>query len=608
VIWNRWLLIITFIAAQIAALYITPLIVLDFQYPTELATTPYPFYFHPKINILRYLVAIFPSLIWAAWEVWRSRSAVGGALPHPDSTFDVRASRTLLILISLVMFSQLALAIVSIPRPTSLDNFSGGEHFGAAYAVWESGKIFGSAMFPHGLLIDIAPNLVGWSYFGSGHLGGRVAFDLPFSVVFFVAVATFCSGIISLTRKDLGKATGTYAGISFAFMVLVGWKWMQLPNVLTHREIPVWLTLGFVFLAMSRGYTLLWLAAGASLFFGYMYSIDRATYALLLVPTSIILAAMIRTISMKQAINAACWVAVGFGIVTVFVFSILGFGEWQDFLSTFLHYVRYSDFTMWREFEYRELFSNPLSMHSVAVWLGIISILSLACVVRCYQARGWKSLTVIHGSLLAYALISLRSCMTNSDIPHVIYSLGGFVTALTFTMFAILVLLRSRVLLFSAYFLVALTSAWTFSDSLSASAKLVPSWGESVDAISNATDEAFMNEDVKRLLPELKEVVGNEQCLFIFSNEPGWHYWLRKPSCTRFNVIAWAVSHKSQSEIIQQLESSKPNFIVCESRSWEALIGGMPPRDKHLHLGSYIQSRYSFYRHVGYLTICKRND
>ena len=110
-----------------------------------------------------------------------------------------------------------------------------------------------------------------------------------------------------------------------------------------------------------------------------------------------------------------------------------------------------------------------------------------------------------------------------------------------------------------------------------------------------------MTRDYNELIKFYENLIGNDKCIQILTNETALPYLLKKPTCTRFSLM-W-ISGPNQEEFVQQLKEIKPRFLLYSSEidPYNDVVERIPAVVK------YINQNYSFHSKFKFWTFVKRN-
>ena len=65
-------------------------------------------------------------------------------------------------------------------------------------------------------------------------------------------------------------------------------------------------------------------------------------------------------------------------------------------------------------------------------------------------------------------------------------------------------------------------------------------------------------EAVEEMRPEVKDM----ECFYTLNSEGVWYYYFKKPSCSRYHMLQWAMTKEASYEIIDSLRNKRPRVIL----------------------------------------------
>ena len=116
-------------------------------------------------------------------------------------------------------------------------------------------------------------------------------------------------------------------------------------------------------------------------------------------------------------------------------------------------------------------------------------------------------------------------------------------------------------------------------------------------------DNNYLSKDYLEMINYYKNLVEDEKCVQIFTNETAIPYLLKKPTCTKFYLMAFSATNKNQKLFIKQLEITQPRFILFHSEI-------DPYEDTHYSMPfvlNYINTNYTFHSKFKFWTFVEIN-
>ena len=65
-------------------------------------------------------------------------------------------------------------------------------------------------------------------------------------------------------------------------------------------------------------------------------------------------------------------------------------------------------------------------------------------------------------------------------------------------------------------------------------------------------------EAVEEMRPEVKDM----ECFYTLNSEGVWYYYFKKPSCSRYHMLQWAITKEGSYEVINSLRNKRPRVIL----------------------------------------------
>ena len=90
-------------------------------------------------------------------------------------------------------------------------------------------------------------------------------------------------------------------------------------------------------------------------------------------------------------------------------------------------------------------------------------------------------------------------------------------------------------------------------------------------------DEKFLNENDKIFVETASNILRNEKCIQLFTNDAALLYLLRKPSCTKFYFFYSIGSPKNQLDLVNNLNSKNYLIVNGTTDKWSPQISERYP-------------------------------
>ena len=126
----------------------------------------------------------------------------------------------------------------------------------------------------------------------------------------------------------------------------------------------------------------------------------------------------------------------------------------------------------------------------------------------------------------------------------------------------------------------------------------------SIKNLIKKEDRFYLSEEYSEFVSYYGNLVSQDKCVTIFTNEVGLSYLLKKPTCSKFYFMYTASPKVIQNQLIQDISYSKPTFIVYTSK-----VDQYGSNNENLNLvNKFIITNYKFYENFKDWEIYKIND
>ena len=106
---------------------------------------------------------------------------------------------------------------------------------------------------------------------------------------------------------------------------------------------------------------------------------------------------------------------------------------------------------------------------------------------------------------------------------------------------------------------------------------------------------------------EIKEQIKSQSCFYTLTSEGLWYRLLDKPPCSRYWYLIYAATKDAQNQVVQDLESSKPNLILYAG-GFGDVLDGISKEASQLLVHQYIWKNYRPYQEIGHRWFWIRRD
>ncbi len=538
----------------------------------------------PATNWWRYLALVF---FWGIAGLFCQRSFPEVSNP----AIAVKSGAVSLFFLLLLLWALTAtIATVFFDSPLGrLDLFHEGERLAGAYQWKATHHLWSGIYFSHGVLRSGLATALAWGSQPS------IGCDRLLRAIFWGAIPWSFTLFLAALFIFVSSIRGNFSAL---LLVTILWAIHLICDrhfeLLYDRDAFFLIGASLWILALTGSRLWAWLA-GVWIVITFAYAIDRGAY---------LLAASVLGMAMGRAIPIRYWI-LGLLSAALTAFLIVGSKEAAAFLEQFRFQVQFRD----------AFFGDRYPPFAISSWryglpillIGIQSF-SLASLAKSY----WKtptSLVSLHLFFVAASLFYFRSAFAQLNLNHMKYASAFAFFGIGFLGWRILEQYpswRQITLSFLAGVIVVVGlfqagSYALFAPGLFSSLRL---WHQEL----GWNDALFLQADESRVVDVLSPLLASQSCLFIFDDEPAWYYLLRKPSCTKYLMTSLGSTNSSQKEIVGNLETQKPLYIISHALSSTPVNREINNRMRLPVVWSYLTEHYRPCLALGSLEVMKRRD
>ena len=139
--------------------------------------------------------------------------------------------------------------------------------------------------------------------------------------------------------------------------------------------------------------------------------------------------------------------------------------------------------------------------------------------------------------------------------------------------------------------------------------KSILSAPDKINSLVNYNNDTFLNSDIsdyKNLLIYYNNLLSNEDCVQILTDEVALPFLLNKKSCTKYIQMFISTPEKIQNKFIEELKIKKPKIILLETD----IVKFSVPVDKLKLVRKFVEDNYTFhskFRHWTFVKLSSNN-
>ena len=111
-------------------------------------------------------------------------------------------------------------------------------------------------------------------------------------------------------------------------------------------------------------------------------------------------------------------------------------------------------------------------------------------------------------------------------------------------------------------------------------------------SISKKPDTFWVRSYVQEVIDYINQNATEEDYVFVYTNQPGYYYFIKAKSPTRFTIVSMADNTLYRKELFDDLKKNQPKLILYTTGSWEAHIEGLSVPDRFPELEKWFVKNY----------------
>ncbi len=110
-----------------------------------------------------------------------------------------------------------------------------------------------------------------------------------------------------------------------------------------------------------------------------------------------------------------------------------------------------------------------------------------------------------------------------------------------------------------------LFSIFMFLKNENTNIKNIKNFYSSSKNLINKNDFSFVNNDYKEFIIYYRNLIQDDKCVLIFTNENALPYFLKKPTCSKFYTAYTSSPESLQKRFVEEIKDKMPSYVVYES-------------------------------------------
>lgn len=212
--------------------------------------------------------------------------------------------------------------------------------------------------------------------------------------------------------------------------------------------------------------------------------------------------------------------------------------------------------------------------------------------------------------LFLISCVSFKIALSRSDVVHI--KAGILISYIPFYFILIKYLIENykminylkRTIIPKNFFLILIFTSFSifmFVKNENTNIKNIKNFYSSSKSLINKNDFSFVNNDYKEFIIYYRNLIQDDKCVFIFTNENALPYFLKKPTCSKFYTAYTSSPEILQKRFVEEIRDKMPSYVVYES-----LIDYYDKPNVTLNIvNNYILDNYSLLEKINKWTIYK---
>ena len=177
--------------------------------------------------------------------------------------------------------------------------------------------------------------------------------------------------------------------------------------------------------------------------------------------------------------------------------------------------------------------------------------------------------------LFLISCVSFKIALSRSDTVHI--KAGVLLSHIPFYFILIKYLIENykiinylkRTNIPKNFFLIlifTLSSIFMFLKNENTNIKNITNFYSSSKSLINKNDFSFVNNDYKEFIIYYRNLIKDDKCVLIFTNENALPYFLKKPTCSKFYTAYTSSPESLQKRFVEEIRDKIPSYVVYESQ------------------------------------------
>jgi hypothetical protein len=501
----------------------------------------------------------------------------------------------------LLTFVFLILEFLSLPLTTyELDIFHAGQRLSSAFKSSIDGSLWSGSYVAVGIIYETLGTKFIWELFNKQTIGSMIILDLIYYFITKLLIIYLVLLVVNNLNFNLNYKIIFFL-ISSLILLSANDYNPGSGDIISFREIPIILCLIFFLKSVFTGKNIYYFLIGFLTLFVFFWSIDRGIVLI----SFIIFILFILIISNKYKQIVILFSSI---IFFWFLFFIFLNQEFYFFLENSYSIIK--DASNFGGIIHPTPFTDEKnSTRATKNLLSIIFtlIISLSLFFKNEEKYSYQfKITLLSISILSF--LSYAYALTRSDGPHLKQAFGFPAIFFNFyIMFNLIYYLsKLKIKLLKSYIAIIfiLPIFITYFFLVNVDIRNIFNFKSRFINYISLNDEKFLSKEDVTFVNLTSDLIKDEKCIQLFTNDAALLFLLKKPNCSRYYFVYSIGSIKNQKKMINEMESA--NIIILNGRTdhWS----NEPLETMYPLVYDYINKNYRNYKKIsGRLLKIRRN-
>lgn len=619
---------ILIITSVILTTFLWNKIYLPFENPLEIIGEYSIHSYNPVNDVLRYLIfifiPIFVALLCCKFIVKSSLKNIKNNLFQNNQLNKINEKKNKRKVVFIIFFIYVILEFFSINFPDKpIDLYHEGQSLTPAFNNFINGGYWSSSYITVGVFLELFVTSLTWQLLGIETIGAARFQVLVLNLIFKITLLFLSYQITKKFIFEENKKILSFLILSFVFLSLSNFNIWE-THLLLYRDLPLVIFLIFLIEVIDNKNFSNFFAfvLGSMSVLSVLWGLDRGAYL------NLNLFLLFLLFIFRGEIKKNIFLVTGFFLGWIIFFSINSQNEAKFFIDNsfsillnhgfidgIIHPVPFSD--------------EPNSWRATKTIISILICGLILVYLFVFNDKKFSNQTkILLSFVFIISVVSYSQALSRSDGPHMRESFGFPLIFLS--IFFINKILQIKKNFFNQFnkkfnksifitimiaqiFFLFLVSKYSIGYSPKAyfptrpiiNIENIKTFYSRYNRFINTPNDYYLDDKLLNVVNYYKFITKDDKCVQIFNYDAAIPYLVEKPTCTKYFFIWGLGSKTNQKKFINELNISKPNYILLHGP--QDFSGGINASERLPYAYQYILDNYSRHKEIHEWVFYKRN-